>query len=263
MALEEKTAPTVSVIIPCYNGAAHIQEAITSVLSQSYGDLEAIVVDDCSSDDSVDILKGIEAEDSRVKVYIQPENRGVAMARNCALSHASGRFIAYLDSDDLWMEQKLEQQLAFMMANGCAACFTSYETIEEDGAFRNVVHVPERINYRQFLKNTVTCSHTVMFDTKVIDRRLLEMPDLRRGQDFATWLQVARAGYDFFGFDVPLAKNRKRPGSLSSNKIKAIKRTWHVYRSVEHLSVPYAAWCQCWHLAYAIAKRTKKGKQEL
>ena len=259
MAPLETNVPTVSVIIPCYNGAAHIRETIESVLTQTFCDLEAIVVDDCSTDDSVNILRGLEAEDRRLKVYVQPENSGVAKARNRALGLASGRYIAYLDSDDLWMGRKLEKQLEFMGSKGVAACFTSYETIEEDGTFRNVVHVPSRINYRQFLKNTVTCSHSVMFDTQVIARELLEMPDLRRGQDFATWLQVTRAGHDFFGLDEPLVKYRKSPGSLSSDPIKALKRTWHVYRSVEHLSVPYATWCQCWHLAYAVAKRLKKG----
>lgn len=249
--------PTVSVIIPCYNGEDHIRETIASVLGQSYGDLEVIVVDDCSCDNSVSILREIATKDSRLRLFVQHENSGVAKARNRALSQARGRFIAYLDSDDLWMEHKLENQLAFMLSNGYSACFTSYETIEENGVFRNVVHVPVRINYRQFLKNTVTCSHTAMFDTAFVDKSLLQMPNLRRGQDFATWLQVARAGHDFYGLDVPLAKYRKTPGSLSSDKVKAIKRTWHVYRAVEHLSVPYAVWCQCLHLAYAAIKRIK------
>lgn len=251
--------PLISIIVPCYNSAAYIRETFASILGQTLKSLEAIVVDDCSTDDSVDVLKDIAAHDSRMRIYVQPENGGVAKARNRALALTRGRYVAYLDSDDLWMPEKLERQLAFMSEHDVGACFTSYETVEEDGTFRNVVHVPKRINYRQFLKNTVTCSHTVMFDTEKVNRNLLVMPDLRRGQDFATWLQVTRAGHDFYGLDEPLAKYRKSSGSLSSNKFKAAKRTWYVYRSVEHLSVPYAAWCQCWHFAYAIAKRIKKG----
>lgn len=153
------------------------------------------------------------------------------------------------------MPEKLECQLAFMREHGYGACFTSYLNVEEDGTPRNVVHIPRELDYRHLLKNTVTCSHTVMFDTAVVDRSLLVMPDLRRGQDFATWLQVTKAGHVFEGLDEPLAKYRKSPGSLSSNKLTAAKRTWNVYRNVEHLSVVYSAWCFAWHCAYYLAKR--------
>lgn len=255
--MKPEPMPLVSVIIPSYNSAKHISETIKSVLVQTMGDLEVLVVDDASSDGTVDIARELSRHDSRVRLMLQPENAGVALARNRALSVAQGRYIAYLDSDDLWLPEKLELQIAFLAEKGAGACFTSYETIEEDGEHRNYVHVPARIGYRQFLKNTVTCSHTLLFDTEIVDRGLLVMPDIRKGQDFATWLQVMKAGHDLFGLDEVLAKNRKRAGSLSSDKLAAVKRTWNIYRNVEHLSIPYSAYCQSWQLFHAVKKRVR------
>lgn len=250
-----RSAPLVSVIIPCYNSAAHIEGTLESVRAQTMGDLEILVVDDCSRDGSVGVVQRVAARDSRLRLFRQSTNQGVARARNRALAQARGRYIAYLDSDDLWAPEKLERQIAFMAERGIGACFTSYETIEQDGTHRNFIHVPRAITYRQFLKNTVTCSHSLLFDTELVDRSLLVMPDIRRGQDFATWVQVMKAGHTFFGLDEPLAKYRKCAGSLSSNPLTSVRRTWNIYRNVEHLSIPYAAYCQAWQLYHAIIKR--------
>lgn len=247
--------PLVSVIIPCYNSETHVVEAIASVTAQSVDDLEILVVDDCSTDNSAAVVAELAAQDARIRLFLQPSNLGVGLARNRALMEVKGRYIAYLDADDYWLSNKLECQIAFMNEVGAGVCFTSYETIEEDGSLRNIVHVPSFVDYSRFLRNTITCSHTLLFDTEIVDKALLNMPDLRRGQDFATWLQVAKEGHIFYGLDKPLAKYRKSPGSLSSNKLKAIKRTWNIYRNVEHLSIPFAAWCQVWQLFYAVKKR--------
>lgn len=185
----------------------------------------------------------------------QETNKGVALARNRALARAKGRYVAYLDSDDLWALNKLELQIGYMQTRGYAACYTSYETIEEDGSHRNYIHVPLSIDYKGFLKNTLTCSHTLVFDTEMVDRSLLVMPDIRRGQDFATWLQVMKAGHIMHGFDECLAQRRVCEGSLSSNKIRAIKRTWSIYRDVEHLSIPYSSYCLFWQIVHAVIKR--------
>lgn len=245
----------VSVIVPSFNSERHIEETLRSVLGQTHQTFELLVVDDASLDETVPIVERIAQNDDRVKLMVQSENKGVALARNRALAASRGRFIAYLDSDDLWMPEKLERQIAFLADRRQGVCFTSYETIEEDGTHRNNVHVPQRIGYRQYLKNTVTCSHTVMFDTEIVDKTLLVMPDIRRGQDFATWVQVMKAGHDFYGLDEVLAKNRKRAGSLSSDKLAAVRRTWNIYRNIEHLSLPYSAYCQFWQLFHAIVKR--------
>ena len=249
--------PRVSVIIPVYNNERYIVATVESVLSQTLRDVEVLVVDDASTDGTVKKVRDLAEHDRRVHLIEQPENAGVALARNRALSVARGRYIAYLDSDDLWLPEKLELQIAFLAKKGVGACFTSYETIEENGRHRNYVHVPARIGYRQYLKNTVTCSHTLLFDTEIVERSLLVMPDIRKGQDFATWLQVMKAGHDFYGLDVVLAKNRKRRGSLSSDKLAAVRRTWNIYRNVEHLSIPYSAYCEFWQLFHALKKRVR------
>ena len=254
--------PRVSVIIPCFNSQQFIEETINSVICQTYENIEILVVDDCSSDSSLEVIEELVSKDPRISLFVQSHNGGVAKARNRGLEHARGRYITYLDADDLWERDKLAKQLEFMKNNKIGACFTSYKTITEDGRFINVVHVPKSVDYRQFLKNTITCSHTVMFDTQIVNKELLVMPDLKRGQDLATWLTVARSGHVFYGLDLVLAKYRKSTGSLSSNKIKAIKRTWNVYRNVEHLSIPYAAWCQLWQMVHAIGKRMRKGQKK-
>lgn len=248
----------VSVLIPCYNSERFINETINSVLSQTYPLIEIIVVDDCSTDRTTDIVKQIAKMNSNVTLLMQPENYGVAQARNRALSASKGRYIAYLDSDDTWLPSKLERQISFLKKNCVACCVTDYETIEEDGSHRNYVAVPEIVDYDAFLKNTITCSHTIVFDVNQIDKQLLVMPDLRRGQDAATWLQVLRSGKKIYGLNEVLAKNRKRSGSVSSNKLKAVKRTWYLYRKVEKLKLPYAVYCLGWQLFHAVQKRRRR-----
>lgn len=250
--------PLVSVVIASFNSEQHITETLSSVLSQTMSDLEVLVVDDASQDRTRSITEAVARTDSRVRTFTQPVNRGAALARNRGLANATGRYIAYLDSDDLWMPDKLERQIAFMSATGAGACFTSYETIEDDGTHRNYVRVPPTMGYRDFLKNTVTCSHTILIDTEVIDRGLLVMPDLRRGQDAATWLQVMRAGHRLHGLDEYLARYRKTPGSLSSNKVKAVRRTWNLYRNVERIPTLDAAYLLSWQLFNA-ARRRRRG----
>ena len=250
-------SPLVSVIVPSFNSQDHVAETIRSVLAQTMADLEIIAVDDASTDSTADVLAGLAAQDPRVTVLVQGENQGVARARNRGLEAARGRYIAYLDSDDQWMPNKLERQIAFITETGAGACFTSYETIEENGDHRNFVRVPATIDYKGFLKNTVSCSHTILFDTRIVDRGLLKMPDLRRGQDAATWLGVMKAGHVLYGLDECLAKYRKTAGSLSSSKTKAIRRTWHLYRDVEGLSRPYSAYCLFWQLVHAVQKRRR------
>lgn len=136
------SSPLVSVIIPCYNSVAHIAETVGSVCAQTMSDFEILVVDDCSTDGSADVIKSIALDEPRLSFFRQERNQGVARARNRALKEAVGRYIAYLDSDDLWMPEKLERQIAYMDKHNIGACFTSYETIEEDGTHRNYVQVP-------------------------------------------------------------------------------------------------------------------------
>lgn len=241
--------------MPTYNSEAFVTESLDSVISQTFQSWELLVVDDCSGDGTRPIIERYEQLDSRIRLFCLPENSGPAVARNRALAETRGRFVAFLDSDDLWIPEKLERQLAFMESQGAAMCFTSYETINEDGSHRNYVHVPASIEYKGFLKAPVTCTHTIMFDTEIVDRSLLVMPELKKRQDGATWLRVLRSGITAYGLDEILAKNRKRRGSVSANKLSAMRYTWHLYHDIEGLSAPYAAYCQFWQLFHAVLKR--------
>lgn len=226
----------VSIIMASYNKEKYISESINSVINQTYPDWELIITDDGSEDNTCSIVKRFTENDSRIKLVQSPVNLGAAHARNTALSKATGRYIAYLDADDLWCPDKLLKQLDYMRENGYAMCYTSYDIIESDGEFRKTIHIPSKVNYEDFLKKPLTCSHSIMLDTAVVDKRLMIMPDIRRGQDAATWLEILKSGITGYGLDVSLAKYRRNEGSLSSNKLKAVKRTWYLYREVEKLS---------------------------
>lgn len=249
-------APLVSVLMPLYNSERFVREAIDSVVGQSYGNWELVIVDDRSTDSSAEIAEAY--EDSRIRVVRHSSNQGVAIARNTALEIARGDYIAFLDSDDVWFENKLEHQIAFMEREHVGMCFTSYETIEEDGAHRNFVKVPDRIDYEGFLKNTVTCSHTILFDLAQVQREWLFAPvgkDYDFPEDMAVWLGVLKHGVCARGLDEVLAQNRKRSESRSADKFKAVRRTWNQYRYGEGMGVARSAYCLAWQVSRAIAKR--------
>lgn len=248
----------VSIIIPLYNCEDYLSQTLDSVLTQTFQSWEALLIDDCSADRSFEIAQHYEAMDSRFRVFRMEENGGAAKARNKGLAESTGRYIAYLDSDDLWYPEKLEKQISFMKRSGTSSCFTSYETINEDGSHRNYVHVDSVVAYKDFLKKTPTCSHTIIFDTDVVKKDWLVMPNLKRGQDAATWLNVIKNSGPLTGLDEILAANRKRDNSLSSNKIAAVKRTWFLYTEVEKINKLYAAYCLFWQLFHAVQKRMGK-----
>lgn len=238
----------ISIIMPSYNSGKWIKETIASVQAQTYKKWELIITDDASNDNTVDVVKGMLDKDPRIKLYVLPVNSGAAKARNNSLAYTSGRYIAYLDADDLWVSDKLEHQLKFMHDKGVAMCYTDYDIVNEFGEYRKTITVPKKVTYDSYLKKPLTCSHSVVFDTKLVDRSLLVMPDVRRGQDAATWLQVLKTGITGYALSESLAKYRRHSSSLSSNKLKAIKRTWYLYREIEHLTLPYA--CECF-VSYA------------
>lgn len=245
----------VSIIVPMFNCAELIQETLDSIQKQTHLNWEAILVDDASTDNTALIAKQYARSDDRFKVLINSENLGAAKSRNKALEQTTSRYIAYLDSDDVWLPEKLELQLLFMIRNELGVTFTSYETINEDGSHRNFIHVEEEINYHRFLTRPPTCSHTILFDTDLVDKELLLMPDLKRRQDAATWLQVIKSGHNLRGLDLILAKNRKRRTSLSANKRKAVAGTWYLYRNIEQLSLLYAVYCITNQMFNAAIKR--------
>ncbi len=249
----------VSIVMPLFNAEPFLVETIDSVLSQTFGDWELIVVEDCSTDGSLRLARQYEELDSRIRVYPNAHNLGAAKSRNAGLGYVTGDFVAFMDADDVWMPEKLERQLGYMRTSRLGMCFTSYETIESDGSHRNYVHVPKVIDYDGFLKNTVTCSHTIVFDLSQVPLRLLECPDFGGTFDFpedlVVWLQVLKSGVSAGGLDEILAKNRKHGDSRSANKLRAVERTWNAYRKVEKINLVYSAYCLFWQLTHAVLKR--------
>lgn len=243
----------VSIVTPVYNAGAYIEETVAMVRRQTYREWELLLVDDCSTDDSAERIGKWCREDGRVHLIAREKNGGAAAARNCGISRAAGRYVAFLDADDIWMEDKLERELNFMEEKGAAFAFTSYEFGDEEArGTGKVVRVPGTLDYQEALARTVIFTTTVMFDLEKIDRELIKMPDVP-SEDTATWWKVLRNGYTAYGLDEVLAIYRRPARSLSSNKGKAIVRIWNLYRKVEGLSLAcslrnFIGWA--WRAAY-------------
>lgn len=246
----------VSIVTPSWNSEKYIEKTIESVQNQTYTDWEMIIVDDCSTDNTVEIVEKIAKNDSRIKLLRQEVNGGAAKARTRSMQAASGRYIAYLDADDIWKPEKLKIQVEFMKEKNCAFSCVSYEVIDDYGNKLNKeVHMLPKVNYRGFLTNNLLQTVGIMVDTEKVDKKYLIMPDIRRRQDAATWLQILKAGYDCYGLNQVLAEYRRTENSLSSNKFKAIKGIWMLYRDIEHLSLPFSCYCFVRYAFLAVWKR--------
>lgn len=247
----------VSVIIPVYNARKYIRETMETVLAQTYGDWELLLVEDHSTDGTDEYLEEyIETlSDERVRLIRLPANGGAANARNQGLAQAKGRYIAYLDSDDLWEDDKLEKELRFMHDKQAAFVFTGYEFADESGkGLGKIVRVPASLNYKQALKNTTIFTSTVLFDTELIPKELLQMPNVK-SEDTALWWKILKNGYTAYGLDQNLVRYRRVGKTLSSNKFKAIRRIWNLYRNVEGLGVFTSAWNFCFWAVRAVLRR--------
>ncbi|WP_282173956.1 glycosyltransferase family 2 protein [Cytobacillus firmus] len=239
--MDKKDSVLVSIITPTYNAENFILETIESVVNQTYPNWELLIVDDCSQDSTIEKIKFAANKDRRIKLYILQENSGAAVARNRALREAKGKYVAFLDSDDLWEKEKLEKQLNFMLENNIAFSFSSYKIIDTNGDVQKVINVPNEITYKQLLKNTIIGCLTVMLDREKLG--IIQMPNIRTRQDTALWLSILKKGNKAFGIQEPLAKYRKVQGSISSNKYKMAKRNWEMYRKIEGLNLLMALWC--------------------
>lgn len=237
----------VSIITPVYNSERFLDEAIKSVLKQSYKNWEMIIVNDCSNDSSETIIKKYMNIDHRIKYIKLEERSGVVKARNAALQQANGQYIAFLDSDDIWKENKIEVQIEFMNKHNVGFTFTAYEIIDEDGVkIRKPIKVPNKIDYKGYLKNTIIGCLSVVIDRKITgDIRIVDS----KIEDFATWLQVLKKIKWAYGINEVLAEYRIVKGSSSYNKTKAAKGAWSVYREIENLNFLVAS---SYFLCYSI-----------
>lgn len=226
----------ISIITPTYNCERFIGETIESVLKQSYKNWEMIIVDDCSTDNTYDVVKKYADNDSRIKYYLLEENSGAAVARTKAMQLATGDYIAFLDSDDLWISNKLECQLKFMKENNYNFTCTEYEQIDENGKSLNkIIKVKNKTNYNGVLLNCPVGNSTVMYNVSKMGK--FQVPNIRKRNDDALWLQMLKKEKYIYGIKEVLMKYRIRENSISSNKVDLVKYHWYLYRNIEHLSV--------------------------
>lgn len=233
----------VSIIMPTYNCAKFIGKTIESVIAQTYENWELIIVDDCSKDNTEEVVS--EYKDNRIKYHRLENNSGAAVARTEAMKKASGRYMAFLDSDDLWKKDKLEKQLEFMNKNNYNFTCTEYEQIDEEGNKLNkVIKVKKRADYNRILLDCPVGNSTVMYNVEKLGK--FEVPNIRKRNDDALWLQILKKEKYIYGMPDILMEYRIRSNSISSNKLSLVKYHWQLYREIEHLSVFRSAFHICW-----------------
>ena len=234
----------VSIITPSYNCAKYIKETIESVLTQTYTNWEMVIVDDCSTDGTYEIIKKYADTDNRIKYHQLSHNSGAAVARTTAMELASGDYLAFLDSDDLWDPKKLELQLQFMTENDYNMTATAYRKISEDGA--NVLKTftpPIKTDYNRILLDCPVGNSTIMYNAKKMGK--FSVPDIRKRNDDALWLKMLKNEKYILGMDDVLASYRIRENSISSNKLSLVKYHWQLYRTIEHISTLKSLYLIC------------------
>ncbi len=233
--MENKKEELVSIIMPAYNCGDFIGETLDSVINQSYKNWEVIIVDDCSTDNTAEVVKEYIKKDNRIKYHKLEKNSGAAVARNKAIDLATGKYLAFLDSDDVWFPEKLAKQIGFMEENDYGFSCTSYTKIDEQGEYlnRTIVAQPKR-DYDGVLK-TCPGNSTVIYNAEKLGK--FKIPDIKKRNDYVMWLQVIKKEKYLYGIEEPLGSHRIRTESISSNKRSLLGYHWKVYREIENLSL--------------------------
>ncbi len=259
----DKKAGLVSIIVPVYNAGQFIAETIGYVQQQTYADWELLLVDDCSTDTSRELIGRKCEGDARIRLIMPKadKNGGAARARNRGVGEARGQYICFLDADDIWLPDKLQCELEFIQdiqrekAPDAGFVFMGYEFADGSGnGLGKVVHVPEQITYRQALKNTTIFTSTVMIDRNKIPDEDICMPCIA-SEDTATWWRLLKKYGAAYGMDTNLVRYRRSADTLSSNKLTAVRRIWNLYRRQERLSVIRSAYCMCFWAFRAVLRR--------
>lgn len=226
--------PLVSIVTPAYNVEKYIEETINSVLNQTYQNWEMIIVEDCSKDRTYDIIQKFSKEDKRIKLFKNEKNSGVSFTRNRAIDMAKGKYISFLDADDLWDKEKLEKQIAFMEQNNILLSYTGYRKMNSDGTFRGDIKVPEKLDYKELLKNCLIGFLTGVYNAEKLGKYYFK--DVK-AEDYIYWLEMIKKSKVAYGLKESLASYRVLENSRSSNKIDIVKHHWKIYYDIENLGL--------------------------
>lgn len=221
----------ISVVIPAFNAEKYIKDTLESVINQTYKNIEVIVVNDCSKDDTEKILEEYSSKDVRIRKYLNEKNSGVSFTRNFGISVAKGDWIAFVDSDDIWEKDKLEKQIKYAIKNDAGLVFTGSKFIDEEGKkYNHILEVPEKVTYKELLKQNIISCSSVLVKKKYFET--IKMPSDKMHEDFATWLEILKIEENAYGINEPLLIYRISRNSKSGNKKKAAKMTYEVYKYV-------------------------------
>ena len=222
--------------MPCYNMESYVADSIASVQRQTYPHWELLIVDDASTDGTVETVKKLAEQDEKIHFVVKNEHSGIADTRNQCIQMAQGRFLAFLDADDIWHPEKIETQLRFMSDRNVSFTYTTYDWIDEEGRTLNkFINTIGNLDYKSYLRNTIIGCSTVMVDTDIVGQ--VVVPNFRTSEDTATWLGILKKGHLAYAIDEPLVSYRIRRRSASSNKLKASADLWKVYR--RHEKIPF------------------------
>lgn len=243
----------ISVIMPAYNAERTIRQAIDSILSQTFSDFELIVINDCSKDGTQEIVEKYIEQDNRVKLIINEKNSGVSISRNKGVASAKGEYIAFLDSDDMWREDKLEKQLKVMKDNDAVLSYTASSFIDQDGnAFNYVMEAEEKTDLSTLLKkNLISCS-SAMVETSVM--KSMKMPGDQMHEDYYVWIKILQQYKYAYGINIPLLIYRMSANSKSSNRLKSANMIYNTYHAVGYNAVS-AAFLTMRYTIHSISKR--------
>ena len=230
----EQKQEKVSIIVPMYNAEKFIGKTIESVLSQTYKNWEMLIMNDVSTDNSFAVVSEFAKKDERIKIVNTEKNVGVVKGRNYLIDLASGKYIAFLDADDYWHNEKLEKQVKFMKEKNASISCTEYTRITENGEKINEIVIKSEISYTDMLKNNYLGCLTVMYDVEKVGKQYFK--ELEKNEDYVLWLEIVKDVKIIYGLKENLAYYRVLDNSRSSNKVKTAKVRWEIYRKVEKLS---------------------------
>lgn len=223
--------PTVSIIMPTFNSGRFVAESIRSIQQQDFTDWELLITDDCSTDNTADVVEEIAQSDKRVRFFKLDKSSGPGVARNLSIMESRGRYIAFCDSDDRWYPQKLSRQLAFMDEKRCALCYSSFVTCDEHGRLTGIISCNPQETKTTILRGDDIGCLTAIYDTERVGGKMM-MPTLRKRQDWGLFMEIIRKSGTAYGIQEPLAILRKRHRSVSSNKFSLVKYNVAVYQVV-------------------------------